>query len=235
MMMRQVMGTACVLACVAGCSIPVMKGESLANQKQLSFPVVGARSMATVGNVAALYSNYKSSTVFHLEAPLHMRVLLVNHIDVETDERLYQADKDGETVYCTERPVYYDNPVRPTGKVCFKSKNPGKFDSLTYLHGGLTWLSKDLPSEIGFTSRESAALSQTAPLKRELVFDGSASGTLMFTERIYEKSLETPSRIKPLMASVTTVPAKISLDGMDINVIHVDGKTLTFEVISPWQ
>lgn len=234
MMMRHMLGAACALVLVAGCSVPVKKGESLDSQKQLSFPSVGARSTATVGSVAALYSNYKSSTVFHLEAPLHMGVLLLNRIDIEADERLFEGDKDGETVYCTERPVYWTNPVRPTGRVCFKSKNPGKFNSLLYFHD-VTWLSKDLPAEIGYTSRESAALTQAAPLKRELVFDGSGDGSLMFTERIYEKSLETPSRIKPLMASVTTVPAKINLDGMDINVIRVDGKSLTFEVITPWQ
>ncbi len=234
MMMRQVLGAACALVFVAGCSTPTIKGDSLQNQKQLSFPKAGTQSTATVGSVAALYSNYQSRTMYQLEQPFHLKLLFAHRIEVPADEQLFQAELEGETVYCTVGRAYHDMLAGPMSPACFKVTSPGKFGAVKWLPGAV-WGTKEISPEIGFTSREIQAQGQSTPLKRELVYDGNGGGTLMFTERIYEKSLQTPSRIKPLMASVTTVPAKINLDGMDINVIRVDGKSLTFEVITPWQ
>ena len=234
MMIRHMAGAACALALLSGCSAPVVKGDSLQNQKQLSFPAVGQRSTAAVGTVAVLHSSYQSRILFRLETPVRMTTMLLGRIEVSKDDRLIQSDFDGVTLYCTERNAYVDPIEGPSSRVCFRPGGAGKFASVKY-QSGMAWLSKDLPAEIGYTSMELADQGQTTPLKRELVFDGSANGTLMFTERIYEKSLETPSRLKPLMASAASLPAKAILDGMDINVLHADGKTLTFEVIRPWQ
>lgn len=234
MMSRKIFSALLALVFTTGCTAPIIKGDSAQNKKQLSFPKVGVPSTAKAGGLAALYSDYESRHVFQLTKPLHISVMLVNKIRVSTDEKLYESDIDGETVYCSEHNTYYDALTGPWAKACFKSTTPGKFSSVIYRPGAV-WLSKAITPAADFISREVQDQRQVFPLKRELIFEGTQSGVLMFSERIYEKSLETPSRVKPLIASISSLPAKVSLDGMDINVLQADADALTFEVVTPWQ
>lgn len=233
MTIRKVFGFITVLVSAAGCTSPVIKGNSVPSQKQLSFPKVGVQSVVRSGAVAALYADYQSSHDFRLTKPLNMTVMMVSRIAVTTDEHLLESEIDGETVYCTTNKTYIDPLTGPWANACFRSTSPEKFSSVTYRPGAV-WLSKALSPEADFVSWESQIQGQVKPLKRELVFEGSQDGVLMFSERIYGKSLDTPSVIKPLMAQIPSLPTKASLDGMEINVLRVEGNALTFEVINPW-
>jgi hypothetical protein len=80
----------------------------------------------------------------------------------------------------------------------------------------------------------SAAQAQRKPIKRKLVFDGRRNDVLMFSERIYKKSIDTASIMKPLLVSVPSLAAKVRLDRLEINVLRVEEHALTFEVTTPW-
>jgi hypothetical protein len=231
--MRKALIAIAALTLVGACTSPVLKGDSVETPKRVSFPEIGVPSTATVGSLAALYSNYQSQQVYRLTEPFKTFSLLVGTVAVSPEDRLFVSDLKGETAYCTEGKALNTNDFT-TGKVCFKSATPGKFHIVTY-PSGATWQSKPISPEIDFTSHESAGASQAGPLKRELIFDGAQGNALTFSERIYERSLETPARVKPLMASVSSLPAKITLDGLELNVIRYDARTVTFEVIHPWQ
>lgn len=233
MKLRNMIGALAVSALAAGCTAPVVKGDSVENKKQLSFPKVGVQSKVNAGGLAVLHTDYQSKHIFQLTKPLNVQVMLVNRIVVPTDEQLIESDVDGETVYCSANNTYVDALTGPWAKTCFRSTVPGKFSSVMYRPGAI-WLSKNLSPEADFTSREIQARGQSKPLKRELIFEGSHDGMLLFSERIYEQSLVTPARVKPLIASISSIPSKIDLDGMHINVINYQENVLTFEVVNPW-
>lgn len=232
-MIKRFVGALAASVFAAGCAAPVVKGDSVENKKQLSFPKIGVQSTVKAGGLAVLHTDYQSKHIFQLTRPLNMQVMFVNRIAVSADEQLIESDIDGNTVYCTENNTYIDSLTGPWAKTCFKSTTPGKFSSVTYRPGAI-WLSKSLSPEVDFISREMQAQSQASPLKRELIFEGGQDGVLLFSERIYEKSLVTPTRVKPLMASIQSVPFKVNLDGMSINVINYQENTLTFEVLNSW-
>lgn len=235
-MYRNIVAAAAPLFILAGCAAPLLpRGDSLQQQKQLSFPKAGAQSTATAGNLAAMVSNYRSRHVFQLAQSINVPIMLGSKIAVSSDEPLFQTDVDGATGYCTERKTLSDVLGNPVMRTCFRIKAPGTFGSVHYRSDAGTWYEKPLSPEVGFISREIVDGQQAGPLKRELVFDGSQGNALMFSERIYDKSLQTPSRVKPIVATVASLPAAITLDGMDINVTRYDAKALTFELLKPWQ
>lgn len=234
MMCRNALAAVTAATLLGACTTPVPKGDSLQNHKQLSFPKVGVQSTAAAGSLAVLHSNYESRFVYRLAQPFQISAALLSKVVVSTDERLVQSELDGRTVYSTESKTYIDPLTGPWAVSCFTSATPGKFGSVSYRPGAI-WFSKTLSPEIAFAPYEVQTNGQAAAFKRELVFDGSQGQTLLFSERIYEKSLDTPSRVKPLLAAVTTLPAKVTLDGMELNVFRYDARTVTFEVIHPWQ
>jgi hypothetical protein len=218
----------------AGCSTAPVHVDSGPSQKQLSFPQVGVQSVVQVGAVAALFVDYQSNRIYQLAKPLSLTVMMVNSISVSTGEPLFKSELDGATVYCTSSKVYVDRLTGPWAVACFKSTSPGKFSSVTYRPGAV-WLSKTIEPEVDFVAWESAVQGQGKPIKRELVFDGRHGDVLMFSERIYKRSIDTASVIKPIFVPVPSLPAKASLDGMEINVLRADEHALTFEVTTPWQ
>lgn len=222
------------LILLAGCSAPVVKGDSARTQKLASFPKVGIQSTASVGSLAVLHADYTSRHIFKLTKPFTMSSMLVNRISVSANDGLLQSDIDGGTFYCTQFNAYVDAFAGPNSKACFKSTSAGKFSSVIYRPGAV-WLSKDISPEIDFASQEIQAYSQASPIKRELIYDGNQGDVLRFSERVYEKSLATPSRVRPIVAKVSSVPMKVNLNELEINITNYSDFNITFEVIKPWK
>lgn len=232
MISRKIFLTSLII--LSGCTVPVIKGDSELTKKLISFPKVGTITTTQVGNIAVLHTNYLSRHVYKLEKPFLKNVMLLSKITVSNDDELLKADINGDTLYCTQFNAYIEPITGPRAIACFKSTSPGKFSSVTYRPGAI-WLSSDISPEIEFKSNEVQIKDKSLASKRELVYEGSNNGIISFSEKIYENSLTQPSRIKPVMVKIDSVPKKITINDLEINVINHNSNNIVFELIKPWQ
>jgi hypothetical protein len=177
--------------------------------------------------------DYQSGYTYKLVLPLSMGFFL-GKVIVSSEDELFQGTLDGEDVFCTRASAYHDPLVGPHRIACFQSAVKGKFNNVKAAPGA-AWFNKELVPPIEYTAGAEVIVSSGGkPLKRELIFDGGDKDNLLFTEKIYEKSVETASRLKPLIAKVDFVPSKVTLDGAVINIINYTRNTLTYSIEKPW-
>lgn len=224
---------------VAACaSKPIVSGESTTQQKSLLFPKVGQQSSVAIGNLMLMHTDYRSRFTYRLKRPFHMSVMLLNKVQVSTEEPLTESTIDGVTAYCSHSKVFHDAIAGPWSIACFHSSEKGKFDSVNIAPGDVMapgiLANKEIAPPIEYEMREEGFTQASRPMKRELVFDGRENNVLMFTEKIFDVSLNTPSRVKPLIAKVDSWPAKITLDGAEVNVIEYSNSSLTYVVTAHW-
>lgn len=224
--------SACGLILASCASVPVISGDSTIQQKTAIFPKQGQQVHAVVGGVVHLKADYQSSYTYNLSSPLSMGFML-GRVIVSKEEMLYQGSLNGEDVFCTRSKVYYDPLTGPFAIACFQSTEKGKFNNIKVAPGAV-WFNKRISPPINYVGSEIVFGSGGKPLKRELIFNGAENETLLFTEKIYERSVETASRTKPLMAKVETVPSKVTLDGTEINIINYTRNSLTYSIEKPW-
>lgn len=224
-------GVCCLI--LVGCAArPPTVGDSSVQLKTASFPKQGQQVHAVVGGLVHLKANYQSSFSFRLVNPLSMGFYL-GRVVVSTKDSISQASLDGDVVFCTSSKTYIDLLTGPHAIACFKSSEQGKFSSVRSAPGAM-WFSKQLSPPIDYVSTEMALNSDGKPLKRELIFDGSQNQTLLFTEKIYDNSVETASRSKPLMVKVESSPSKVTLNGAEINIISYTNNSLTYTLEKAW-
>lgn len=218
------------IAVTAGCAAkPIMKGDSLVARKTIIFPKIGEAAHAVVGSTVHIHADYYSKSEFFLEKPISIRFFL-GKVEIPEGVRLYEASLEGEPVHCTQQNAYFDPLVRGPIKVaCFRTSAPGTFD-LIKVAPGEVWFSKDIAPPINYIALDKPNKNQSTPLKQELIFDGSKDGTLFFSLRIYDTSLETPNQIKPLMATPKTLPEKISLGGALLNLKAFTNNSISYSI-----
>lgn len=222
------------IATLAGCAAkPIVKGDSAPQQKNLTFPKEGQQIHVVNGGLVHLRADYMSRFAFRLTRPLSMGFML-GRINVSTEDVLTEAELDGGNTYCTLRNVYSDPLTGPLAKACFVPAEKGKFGQIKAAPGSY-WFTKDLIPTIDYVGSEVPLIVGSKPLKRELVFEGSQNGNLFFTEKFYEISLDSPSKAKPLLAKINTVPAQISLNGAILNVVAYTANSLTFTLQKAWE
>lgn len=234
--MKKLRVGAIFLACflMAACaSNPIVSGESITQQKIISIPKAGQQSSANIGGLVLMHTDYQSRFTYRLKQPFLMSVMLLNKVQVSIDEPLTESIIDNATGYCSRSKAYHDAIGGPWSIVCFRSSEKGKFSSVTYQPGAMIG-SKDISPPVEYEMREDGFSQGARPMKREIFFDGGENNVLMFTERLFDVSLETPSRIKPLIAKIDSMPAKITLDGAEISVINYSSNSLTYVVTAPW-
>jgi hypothetical protein len=233
--MKKVQLVVIFLACmqIAACApSPIVSGESITQQKTISLPKAGQQSSVNTGGLVLMNTDYQSRFTYRLKQPFLMPAMLINKIQVSIDEPLTESIIDNATGYCSRSMLYYDVIAGPRSIVCFRSVEKGKFSSVTYNPGAII-LSKDISPPVEYEIREYGFSQGARPMKREIFFDGGENNVLMFTERLFDVSLETPSRIKPLIARIDALPAKITLDGAEISVINYSRNSLTYVVTAP--
>lgn len=219
---------------IGGCATKsLIVGDSTVQQKNITFPNVGQQVHAVAGGLVHLHANYQSKHIFTLVQPFSSGFML-GKIVVSTDEQLMQSSLDGESVFCTATKTYRDPLTGPQAQVCFLSNGKGKFSRLKAAPGAI-WMSKDLAPPIDYVSAEVGNSPTGALLKRELVFEGSDKGVILFTEKIYEVSAEKASRTKPIAVTINSVPMKITLDGAELTVISYTNTSLTYSLDKSWQ
>ena len=225
----------CLLLPSCASTKSIVSGDSSIQQKVISFPKQGQQVHAVVGGIVHLKADYQSSYAYKLVLPLSIGFML-GEVKVSNNEMLFQGSLDGEDVFCTRSKVYYDLLAGPWAIACFQSADKGQFNNVKVAPGALgNWMNKQLSPPIKYVvGSEMAFSSGGKPLKRELIFDGGQKETLLFSEKIYEKSVETASRIKPLMTKIESVPSKVSLDGAEINIINYTSNSLTYSIEKPW-
>lgn len=218
---------------LAGCAAkPLTTGDSTVQLKTVSFPMQGQQTHAVVGGLVHLKADYQSGFSFRLVKPLAMSFYL-GRVVVSAKDEITQSVLDGEIVFCTRSRTYIDPLSGPQAVACFQSAAKGQFNKIKAAPGSL-WFNKELSPSIEFTSSESAYSYAGKPLKRELIFEGAESGALLFTEKIYEHSVETANRSKPLMVKVESIPSRISLNGAEINIINYTNNSLTYSLEKAW-
>lgn len=218
---------------LGGCAItPVQEGDSVIGQKIVSFPKIGQQVHAVVGGLVHLSTDYQSKHSFRLVKPFSI-VLGMGKAVVSSDEIIQQSSLDGDVAFCTDSLTYQPYLGFANARACFRSTEKGKFNNVR-LMPGIAFINKDIVPPIDYVSAEQVSGSGGKPLKRELIFDGGQNQTLLFTEKIYENSLETPSRSKPLMVKVELSPSKVTLNGAEINIISYTNNSLTYTLIKAW-
>jgi hypothetical protein len=218
---------------LAGCAAkPLTTGDSTVQLKTASFPKQGQQAHTVVGGLVHLKAHYQSGFTFRLVNPLSMGFYL-GKVIVATKDEMTQSVLDGEVVFCTRSKAYIDPMTGPHAVACFQSADKGKFNSIKAAPGSL-WFNKQLLPPIDYVSSETAFSMGGKPLKRELIFEGGENGTLMFSEKIYENSVEIASRSKPLMFKVESIPSKAILNGAEITIINYTNNTLTYSLEKAW-
>lgn len=224
----------CALVLIGCAAKPVQRGESVAQQKRLDFPQPGQQVHAVKGGLVLLHADYVGQYRYRLTAPLMMRFIL-GRITISSDEPLLEAEIEGTRVFCTVRPTYFDPLIGPRSRTCLVPSGPNRFGEVRAAPGAV-WFSKRLDSEVEYVSTETARPSSNPVLKRELIFEGAESSTLLFSERIYESSLTVPTRAKPLIVKADgPLPAVIEVAGARLRVVSVTPSTLTYEVEQSWR
>lgn len=194
----------------------------------------GQQVHAVVGGIVHLKADYQSKYTYRLTLPLSMSMGFgMGEVRVSDKEMLSQSSLDGEIVFCTSSMVFY-GLTGPRAIACFQSADKGQFNNIKVAPDRVKWFYKQLSPPIDYVGSEIAFSSGGKPLKRELIFDGGEKETLFFTEKIYEHSVETASRMKPLTTKVESVPSKVTLDGAEINIINYTNNSLTYSIEKPW-
>lgn len=231
--MKKVISVVVCCLILAGCvTRPPTVGDSAVQLKTVSFPKQGQQVHAAVGGLVHLKASYKSSFSFRLVNPLSMGFYL-GKIVVSTTDLISQSSLDGEVVFCTSSNTYIDPLTGPHAISCFQSSDQGKFGSVKAAPGPM-WFSKQLSQPIEYASVEMALAADGKPLKRELIFDEGQGQTLLFTEKIFENSVEKASRSKPLIVKIESSPSKVTLDGAEINIISYTNNSLTYTLEKAW-
>jgi hypothetical protein len=210
----------------------MLAGDSTSVRKTVTFPKQGQQGHAVLGGMIHLRADYQSGYVFKLVNPLAMSFAL-GKISISSNEIMTQSALDGEVVFCTISKTYLDPFTGPQAISCLQSTENGTFNKIKVAPGAM-WFSKDLSPPINYIGAEKAVAIGGKPMKRELIFDGGQNGTLLFTEKIFENSIDTASKSKPLMVKVESVPSKVTLDGVEINVTAFTNNSLTYSLEKPW-
>ena len=226
-----------VIVCVlllASCAAtkPIAGRDSTVQQKSVSFPKQGQQVHVLVGGLVHLKTDYQSNFTYNLAKPLNMGFML-GKVKVSPGDRLAKSTMDGEEVFCTATKVYYDPLVGPQAIVCFQSTNTGTFNNIKAAPG-VVWFNKELMPPVEYVSSENAVGANGKPLKRELIFEGAEKESLLFTVKLYENSVEAASKLKPMVTKVDSVPSKVAIDGIEINIHKYTNNSLTYSIEKPW-
>ncbi|QEI06208.1 hypothetical protein FXN63_10430 [Pigmentiphaga aceris] len=221
-----------VLAVVilAGCAAkPQLTGESAMQPKQLSFPAVDAPAVAAKGGVVHLRANYLGSYTYRLRDTLSVGFML-GRLSVTSANELLEAELQGERMYCTQQRVFSAMLEGPSKHACFgRGPTDGVFNRVRVAPGEY-WFTKDLPQGVPYVSTERGVSVDGSPLKREIYFEGSENGVVLFTVKTYDQSLDGQARMRPIMLPVPTLPATVDVDGAQILIEKVTPNALTYRL-----
>lgn len=225
-----------LLVCLAvtGCATqPQTTGDSLYTDKAVSFPSSSGIRDVKRGSLVHMRANYSSRVVFRLAETLKMRFML-GRVSAEVGDNFYAAEIEGRKAFCSEKKLYFDPLMGPQSVICISNGPAGRLDKIEALPGA-AMLSSVLPNPVKFSQHEVAWPQQGGVFKRELVFDGASQNVLAFTQRIYEKSLDQPSQIKPHLVRVQTMPMVVLIDGAQLLVTAIGAETVSLQVIQVWK
>lgn len=237
MMMRSIKITALLLVCgslVACATAPPTTGQSLLQQKVLSFPPAGEARLVKPGSIVHLQANYSSRSVYRLKTPFAGGFML-GRISASTDVVFLESMKDGKKMYCSQSRVYFDPLTGPHAPACFVSSGGenGPLDKVMAAPGMVSF-TKDVSPAVVLVQEETPE-PKAGPLKRALVYDGRREGMLFFTQSTYEQSLEKPTRVRPIIVKSESFPVMISTDDAGFSVLDEKDGAITIRLDKAWQ
>ena len=66
--------------------------------------------------------------------------------------------------------------------------------------------------------------------KKELIYDGSQLGSLLFIEKVYGLNLTEAMGIRPLLVKIDSLPATVDAGGVKINVLEYKYNSITYSI-----
>lgn len=216
---------------LAGCAAkPVTKGDSLTFKRSINFPPLGKKMHVISGGNVAMIADYSSKFNFFIKQPVNIGFML-GRVNVSTDEPIFSSTLSDEPVFCTKSRVYRDPLVGPHRIACFVEGSKGSFTQIKVAPGEV-WFSKNLNPAVEYSGVEVPIVRPGQILKRELVYEGHQNNSIYFSEKIYEQSLDEPSRIKPVVVKYDAIPAQVSVTNMQLNVEAITSGSITYSVVS---
>lgn len=218
-----------MLALLVGCAaVPKRAGDSEAKKKVLNFPAAGQKVHVAANGLVRLTANYASFMSYSLKSPLSMSFGL-GRVNVATSDAIWAATLQDKKVYCTLGRVYSELFFAPTKQACFIETSEGQFGKVMVAPGEY-WFTKDLERPVSYSSVELPMPQTGEPYKTEVFYEGFADGKLFLTEKIYEKVLDSPSRIKPLIVTIGALPSKVMIGNLSVTVTSANQNSMSFVV-----
>lgn len=217
---------------LSGCLIaPTIKKDAYAETRTASFPKVVQKVYAVSGGIVHMKANYVSAYEYSLVEPLNTNYWL-QRLRVPVTEKFRAAAYDGKEVYCSSSMVIVDLITGPFRQACFVLDG-GKFTEVMAFPGGATMAKKFDPG-LEVTRTEIIIPQGEKILKRELIYEGSQDGVLHFSERIYDNTVDVPSKKKPIAVKAEKTPLSIDVLGVNLSIQDYKYNSITYTLERGW-
>lgn len=214
---------------LAGCATTVQKQVTSESDKIFEHPRVGQKVYAVSGGLVHLRTAYKSGYKYkvkeHLEVPVQLGLAKVTF---RTGDDLRTTLRDGVEYQCASNNAYVDYIGYTSDRACLLVEE-GKFTQLTYAPG-ILWFNVKLDKPAAFVRTEVATSMTGSYSKKELIYDGSQLGSLLFIEKVYGLNLTEAMGIRPLLVKIDSLPATVDAGGVKINVLEYKYNSITYSI-----
>ena len=222
--------TVCIIGCTA---MPKNDMAGSITEKNLTFPPISKKIYVMAGGLVHIKTGYKSGYRFKLKDALDQSVQLgLATIKINPSDELIPSVLEGKEYHCVSFNAYKDMFGFGSSNVCLFEEQ-GKFTHIRYAPG-VYWFKYDFSPPLGITKNEVVVAMNNAYSKKELVYDGSTLGNLMFSEKEYGINLQTPNKTKPIVVKIDSVPNLLDVSGASIKVLEYSSNSLTFTLEKSW-
>lgn len=217
-----------ILIVISGCTaIPKDGNVAGISEKNLTFPKIDQKIYVVSEGLVHLKTSYKSGYRYKLKSTFKRSVQMgMASITVDASESLVPSILDEKEHHCAYSNAYRDMIGFGNRNVCFLEKD-GLFTELRYAPGAY-WFTQEISPPLETIRTEVIVTTSGDYSKKELIYNGSSNGTLMFTENVYMSDLSKPSKTKPIAVQIDVTPKTINISGSLIRVVEYTGNTLAF-------
>lgn len=217
---------------ITGCAAtPEIRSDSIVSKKIANFPEPSKVSIANKNSLVLFGANYESKHIYKLAKPVQIGLML-GSVKTDNETTFNKAILKGKAAYCSKDRVYIDPLTGPHSIACFYGTTDKVVDTVTAAPGAV-WFDKKLNDSVEVVQTELPVQTGNV-LKRELYYVGSNGNTILFNLKIYDKSIEVPSSIRPLVYDVDKLPYLFDVEGAKININSYNQNELNYSVLSGW-
>lgn len=215
---------------LTGCATVKVSQPSQVSEKVGQIPALESTSEVTVGSTIFSQFRYWSKTGYRLSSPVSTGFML-GRVRADAGDFVVQAEVDGGTAYCTEKPAYSDLITPPIKPACFVDTTAsGTFDTVKAAPG-MVWLKTKLDSPVRYEQSE-LQVPRPDSKKYELLYQGISSKTLRLSYREYINDFARPAFFQDVTYDVPDLPTTITFRTVRIKLLSADNNGLRYQVLS---